>query len=429
MYRFVYRYTIPFRKDWYLQSFIICTRRSSKKNARKLDDCFYAWFRDPSNGAKLPENRISIDTLNHRLKGGIRIHITSKAEAYRIAQEALAKGVVFDYHKTETPRLIPYIQSFWAYDTSDYVKRKQIEGSSITRMQCHKLLGVFNNHCRDFIHPEMRIDQFRVSNMETIKRAMFDKGLSSSAINQAIECIRTPLNEAYRQEIIADNIGSRLKNIKRTDKERGILTAKEAEAVIRKLKQSTKTDSYDRYKYLIPAIMYYSGMRNSEVTALTADCIEIRNDKQSFIHVVHGYNKLDGVKSTKNGKKRVVTIPTELAKEILAYSKEFNPDGFIFFSASNTDTPINDGAVRDFFYQTLDDIGIKEKQRRERNLTLYSLRHGFNTAMVNSGLSEIEIRTVTGHSNVAMTEHYNHETEKNLNRQAEARSQVLPYIE
>ena len=62
-------------------------------------------------------------------------------------------------------------------------------------------------------------------------------------------------------------------------------------------------------------------------------------------------------------------------------------------------------------------------------MTLYSLRHGFNTAMVNSGLSEIEIRTVTGHSNVAMTEHYTHETEKNLIRQAEARSQVLPFIE
>lgn len=412
-----------------MQTFIICTRKSSKKNARKLDDCFFAWYRNPANGAKLPENRISIDTLNHRLHGGIRIHITSKTEAYRIAQEALDKGLVFNYQKIETPRLIPYIQSFWDYDTSDYVKRKQIEGSHITKMQCHKLLGVFNNHCKDHIQPEMKLDQFRVANMEKIKRAMFDKGLSSSAINQAIECIRTPLNEAYRQEIIADNIGSRLKNIKRTDKERGILTAKEAEAVIRKLKQSTKPDSFDRYRYLIPAIMYYSGMRNNEVTALTADCIEIRSDRQSFIHVVHGYNRLDGVKSTKTGKKRTVTIPTELAKEILAYSSLFNPEGFIFFSPVNSGKPMDDGAVRESFYEALSDIGIKEEQRTARNLTLYSLRHGFNTAMVNSGLSEVEIRTVTGHSNVAMTEHYTHETEKNLDRQAEARSQVLPYIE
>lgn len=412
-----------------MQSFIICTRKSQKKTPRKIDNCFFAWFRDPSNGAKLPENRISIDTLNHRLNGGIRIHITSKTEAYRIAQEALDKGVVFNYQRVEKPRLIPYIQGFWAYDTSEYVKRKQIEGSHITRMQCHKLLGVFNNHCKGFIDPDMRIDQFRVANMDQIKRAMFDKGLSSSAINQAIECIRTPLNEAYRQEIISDNIGSRLKNIKRTDKERGILTPEEATAVIKHLKNTTDPTTYERYKYLIPAIMYYSGMRNNEVTALTADCIQIKDEKQSFINVVHGYNRLDGVKSPKNGKKRVTTIPTELALEILDYANLFNPEGFIFFSPIRSDKPIDDGAVRLSFYEALEDIGIMEKERRERNLTLYSLRHGFNTAMVDSGLGELEIRTVTGHSNVAMTEHYNHETDERLKKQAEARSQVLPYIQ
>ena len=411
-----------------LNTFIIISRKSRRKTARKVDNCFYAWYRDPTNGAKLPENRISIDTLNHRLNGGIRIHITSKAEAYRVAQEALNKGVVFNYQKVEKPRLIPYIEGFWTYETSDYVKRKLNEGSHITKMQCHKLLGVFQNHCKKQINPSLYLDQFKVADMERIKRSLFDKKLSSSLINQAIESIRTPLNEAYRQEIISDNIGSRLKNIKRTDKERGILSHKEAEAVIRYLKNNTYSAKYDRFKYLIPAIMYYSGMRNNEVTALTLNCIEIIDDKQSFIHVVHGYNRLDGVKSTKNGKKRVTTIPTELAREIISYANLFNPNGFIFFSPVDINKPIDDSAVRDSFYLALKGIGITEEMRTERNLTLYSLRHGFNTAMVNSGLGELEIRTVTGHSSVAMTEHYNHETDERLRKQAEARNKVLPYI-
>lgn len=420
-------YQCPWGFD--LNTFIIISRKSRKKAPRKVDNCFYAWYRDPVTGAKLPENRISIDTLNHRIYGGIRIHISSKAEAYRIAQEALTQGVVFNYQKVEKPRLIPYIQDFWAYDTSEYVKRKQMEGSHITKMQCHKLLGVFQNHCKPHLSPTMLLDQFRVADMERIKRAMFEKGLSSSAINQAIESIRTPLNEAYRQELISDSIGSRLKNIKRTDRERGILQPEEAKAVIRYLKQSTDPTTYDRYKYLIPAIMYYSGMRNNEVTALTLGSIEIKNNLQSFIHVEHGYNRLDGVKLPKNGKKRVTTIPTELAREILDYANLFNPEGFIFFSPIRSDKPIDDGAVRDSFYSALESIGINEKERRERNLTLYSLRHGFNTAMVDSGLGELEIRTVTGHSNVAMTEHYSHETDERLRKQAEARNKVLPYIQ
>ncbi len=411
-----------------MERFAIYSRKSRKKlSTKKSDNYFYAWYRDPINGARLPQNRIDIDTLRLRLMGGIRIHVTSKAEAYRIAQEALDKGVVFNYQKEEKPSLIEFIQGFWTYETSDYVKRKLNEGSHITKMQCHKLLGVFNNHCKPHIPPTLLLDQFKVADLERIKLSLFEKKLSSSLINQAIESIRTPLNEAYRQEIISDNIGSRLKNIKRTDKERGILTPSESQAVIKFLKHSTEPSDFERYKYLVPAIMYYSGMRNNEVTALTEDCIEIKDDSQSLIHVVHGYNRLDGVKSTKNGKARVTTIPTELAKEIISYSEMYKQH-FIFFSPFDNQKPIDDGMVRSAFYTALESIGIPEKDRIKRSITLYSLRHGFNTAMVNSGLGELEIRAVTGHSNVAMTEHYNHETKERLIKQAEARSQVLPYI-
>lgn len=77
------------------------------------------------------------------------------------------------------------------------------------------------------------MDEFKISTMEKIKASMFDKGLSSSAINQAIECLRTPLKEAYRQELISNDVGNRLANVKRTDKERGIFTPEESAKVIR----------------------------------------------------------------------------------------------------------------------------------------------------------------------------------------------------
>ena len=81
------------------------------------------------------------------------------------------------------------------------------------------------------------------------------------------------------------------------------------------------------------------------------------------------------------------------------------------------------------FRDALKAIGITEDQQKQRNLSFYSLRHGFNTALVNSGLSEVQIRAVTGHSNIAMTMHYNHETEEALQRQAEAREKSLPFID
>lgn len=52
----------------------------------------------------------------------------------------------------------------------------------------------------------------------------------------------------------------------------------------------------------------------------------------------------------------------------------------------------------------------------------------FNTSLVNTGLSELEIRTVTGHSDASMTMHYYHENEERLLKQAEVRAKARPYI-
>ena len=245
-----------------MEKFFIYTVKSRKKNAKK-SDCYYgAWFRDPVTGAKPYKNRILIDTLNQRLTGsGLRLHVTEKTEAYRIAQAALDKGLVFNYNqKQETPSvplLVPFVEAFWNYDSSPYVKRKIVEGSRITRVYCRKMLQKFELYCKPFIPETIPLDGFKVSMMEQIKNFMFDKGLSSSSINWAIESIRTPLVEAFRQEIIRENIGQRLKVVKRTDKEKGILTKAESEKLISYLKHSTEPNTYERWEYLIPAIMYY----------------------------------------------------------------------------------------------------------------------------------------------------------------------------
>ncbi len=411
-----------------MNSFIICFRKSRKKNAKRSDGTFFAWFRDPSTGAKLPENRINIDTLNHRLNGGIRTHVVLRSEAYRIAQEALQKGVVFDYVEDNTPLLSAYIVQFWTYDESPYVKAKAIQGESITRMQCAKMLGMFNNHVKDELRPDMKLDEFRLSDMQRIESKMFDKGLSSSAICKAVECLRTPLNFAYRTEVITNPIGMKLKNVKRQDKERGILSSDESAKVIKYLKDNSKADSYERFGYLFVATMLYAGLRNSEVKTLRAFDIEIRDADVAYLHVQHSYNRLDGEKGTKTGKERYVTIPVCLAREILAYNQQFKTE-YVFFSILNPEKPIDDGAVRTVFYDALEKaLGINEKERTARGIVLYSLRHGFNSMMVASGLAETEIQAVIGHSSQRMTQHYYHQDADALERQAHARAKVLPFV-
>ena len=98
------------------EAFVICTRPSTRKGAKSSEKYYFAWYRDPVTGAKLSKNRFSVDTLAMRLNtGGIRGHITSKAQAYKVAQEALDRGLVFGFEKPTTPRLIAFIEGYWDY--------------------------------------------------------------------------------------------------------------------------------------------------------------------------------------------------------------------------------------------------------------------------------------------------------------------------
>jgi len=409
------------------EAFVICSRPSQKKGAKSSEKYFFAWYRDPS-GAKLPKNRYSIDTLLMRLNaGGIRGHVKSKTEAFRIAQEALDKGLVFDYQKPVKPLLIPFIEAYWDYSGS-YVKKKLAEGYSITRNYTTIMLQTFNKHIRPYIPDDMPLDGFSVSLMEKIKAKLYNSGVSTSTIGRVCQSIRKPLSEAYKTELIQDNIGERLATVKRVYAEKGILTSTESKALIQSLK-GKYNNGYERWKYLIPALCYYTGMRNGEIVSITPSCIEeLVGVDYSLIHVDRAWNRIDGFKLPKNGKKRLVTIPSELARELIDYSDK-RPDSLIFYSLKNKERPIDEKAVSDSFREALEAIGITKEEQTERNLSFYSLRHGFNSTMVDSGLSEVQIRGVTGHSSYAMLEHYKHETQENLKAQAEARSKVLPFIE
>lgn len=98
------------------------------------------------------------------------------------------------------------------------------------------------------------------------------------------------------------------------------MSATESEELIRYLKHSTDAATYERWHYLVTAVIYYSGMRNSEILALTPSCIEITSRNQGRIHVRRGWNRVDGFKSPKNGKERTVTISSNQMIEKTVYN-------------------------------------------------------------------------------------------------------------
>ncbi len=184
----------------------------------------------------------------------------------------------------------------------------------------------------------------------------------------------------------------------------------------------------------MPALSYYSGMREGEVRALKKGAIELKPDKaSSIIHVDYSYSDDEEVKvkCTKGKEKRITFAPTPLCKEILKFS-EFSPfpDEFIFFSVVKPEVPINKTTIADATREDIcSGLNITEEERRERNLKFHSYRHEFNTNLVDSGIAGDDIRSMTGHKSKAMTDHYTHTTKEGIEKLSQKVEKAIPYIE
>ena len=376
----------------------------------------------------------SADSLYLALYGSEK-HIASKAEVYTLANEALEKGIIQAKDKT---LLVPYIQNFWTYDKSPYLKEAQYSGKNLGKSNFDVELRAFNSNCLDIIPANLPLGGMTVQIMEEIKERLRERGISASLYNKVMQSIRQPLQYLYDKGRITVNFADKIRNIPQNNKkETGIFeTKEEVESFILHLKGKYAPQSYERWKYLIPALSYYSGMREGEIRALKKDDIEILSDSEtSVIHVAHSYSddEKEGYryKCTKGKEKRDTFAPTALLQEVINFS-EMNSiaDGYIFFSITKPAVPVNKTTISEAMREAIcEALGITEEERRERNIKFHSLRHMFNTSLVYSGLDGEEIRSMTGHKSQAMTDRYTHTTKEGTEKLAKRVGKAIPYIE
>ncbi len=60
------------------------------------------------------------------------------------------------------------------------------------------------------------------------------------------------------------------------------------------------------------------------------------------------------------------------------------------------------------FNKALENIGIPDTERRERNISFHSWRHFFNTLCRVGMVPDSKLQRITGHHTQKMTEHYTH---------------------
>ncbi|MDR2758651.1 MAG: tyrosine-type recombinase/integrase, partial [Spirochaetaceae bacterium] len=125
----------------------------------------------------------------------------------------------------------------------------------------------------------------------------------------------------------------------------------------------------------------------------------------------------------KTHKPRNIPIPAGLRRDLEMLMGD-NGQGYIF-SVDGGKSPVGRRQVYKALYEALENIGIDEKQRKERNLSMHGWRHFFNTTLLMANVSDNKVMSLTGHTTEKMKKHYTHFDTTQFAEVVEVQEQLL----
>ena len=227
---------------------------------------------------------------------------------------------------------------------------------------------------------------------------------------------RVSKNPAFLRDV------ERVSTRNKTTKKGRALTPSEAKAFLTAMK-----NDYPQHHALVFTLLI-TGQRWGSVTALRWDDID---HEKGLITFSQSHYRGDVKKGNKSGKVVRIPMPDALAtvlkdhRRMMLESQHVNLSTGLCFP---TETPAgnsasngyqNAGDLRGPFKQCCEQAGIKKA-------TPHDLRRTFNSWTIDAGIDGTIIRSITGHSDEAMTDHY---YRGNQQAKAEAMGSVLNLVE
>jgi integrase len=223
--------------------------------------------------------------------------------------------------------------------------------------------------------------------------------LSGRRANTVLQAVRVAIRWAVDNEEIPSDPFRKLGEVSESIKEKGVLTFEERN----KLTTLPVSDYRSRLFMLLGS---FCGLRRGEMRGLQWGDIA-----DGIITVQHNFVNKEGVKQPKYNSTRRVPIPTAVQKMLdIAYKNAFStlPESYVFESPLTPEKPLNNNFFREGVVKELESIGITAEQQKKRVLTCHSLRHTFVTLAQLSGISDVEIRAMTGQKSAQVMGIYSH---------------------
>ena len=156
------------------------------------------------------------------------------------------------------------------------------------------------------------------------------------------------------------------------------------------------------------------GLRRGELLAIRKSVITFKNNV-TRIHIDKSCTRLypDG-KCTKTGKERDIFITsddTELLKKAIKLSKEYYMANKNISYTEEAWLLVEQNG-ESFYVEKMNTIFIEIKKTTGINITPHILRYFFATQAQSTNINPRLIANFLGHTNISMTDHYTHTTDK-----------------
>jgi integrase len=306
------------------------------------------------------------------------------------------EGRLLPVQQVKVPTFGEFAAGWWDFETCPYL-RSRTKRRPISKSYAVRAKSTLVNHFLPFFG-KMRLDKITQTDADNYLIALTDKGLTNDSANTTFKVFSLMMYYAFRQKIIKVNPCVQVEKLQKDEKTRVVLTPEE----IASLFPADWREMWDDFTICTAnKLAACTGMHIGEIMGLRGEYVH-----DTWLSVCGQYGNWGYIPNTKTYHNRNIPIAKMLLDD-LGELKRLNGEGFLF-SRDGGVTPVSRQVISRALKGALNQIGIDNAEIKRRGLTFHSWRHFFNTMLRMANVADSKVQAITGHTTIAMTEHYTH---------------------
>ncbi len=375
---------------------------SIHKDPRGKSPFFYCAFTLP-NGKRCFKST-KLKDRNAAMEFCLRMEGASRKAVLRNFSEEQARKILNEIRELSGDSAIRF-RSLADY-AAEWLRSKQVTSSEATFIRYSGVLNDFLKHAGKQ-RGAASVEALTAQDVKAFRDFHVKEGKAQTTANLALKTLRSLLNDARREGLIATNPAEAVKTFDVEKEARDVFTHEQLRALIAKATPEWRT----------PILLaYYSGLRLSDAVSLSWENVnfELRQIRYFPRKANRGLARRPDWKKHVNGQLEVPLMP-EVEAHLLALPSSDDPAAKLCPTFASKSTGGNRG-LSSMFQRVMAAAGIhsdrgaekKGKGRQFKTLGFHSLRHTFVSELANADVPADVRRQISGHNDEKIHERYTH---------------------